>query len=172
MCRHLAETGGTDRYSQRLFDLLRDGGGSVSFAPSPLTRPGSATGRLAGGNLAVLGALISTPCDVIKPGTILFIEDIAEPIYKVERMLYTLRLNGTLASLGGLIVGQFTRYEPSRDYEHMELMIADMIAPYGYPVAFNAPIGHVSDNMPMVCGDLVTLSVSRGEVTITPTFHP
>lgn len=168
MCRHLAETGGEDHFSRRLFDILNGRDGAVTFAPSSNNRHGVATGRLAGGNLAVISALVSSPFDIIKPGTILFIEDIAEPIYKVQRMLYTLRLNGVLASLGGLIAGQFTRYEPSRDYERMERMIAEMIAPYDYPVAFNAPIGHLTDNVPMVCGDYVTLTVDKGGVTLTP----
>lgn len=172
MCRHLAETHGRDLHSQRLFDLLGGKDREVTFDASPLNRHGSATGRLAGGNLAVISALVATPYDVIRPGTILFIEDIAEPIYKVERILYALRLSGVLGRLGALIVGQFTRYEPSRDYARMETMISAMVEPYAYPVVYNAPIGHVSDNIPMVCGDYVRLTVDTGGATLSPLPEP
>ncbi len=79
---------------------------------------------------------------MLKPGRILVIEDIAEPIYKVERILHQLRLNGVLENLSGLLVGQFTEYRGDSNYTDMERMIADMTAPYGYPVALGAPFGH------------------------------
>ena len=126
----------------------------------PLNRPGKAEGLLAGGNLAVIAGLVSTPFDVIRPGTILFIEDIAEPIYKVERILYTLRLSGALGSLGGLIVGQFTDYAPDRNSPTMEAMISRMVEPFDFPVAFGFPIGHVDHNIPMTCSSEVALDVS------------
>ncbi len=123
-------------------------------------RPGLATGTLYGGNVAVLAELINTPFDIIKAGTILFIEDVAEPIYKIERILYQLKLSGVLANLSGLIVGQFTDYKPDANYENMESMIRDMTSAYNYPVAFNAPIGHVDHNVPMIESAKVTLKVN------------
>ncbi|MDE6612550.1 MAG: LD-carboxypeptidase, partial [Muribaculaceae bacterium] len=104
--------------------------------------------------------LVGTPFDIIAPGSILFIEDIAEPIYKIERILYQLRLSGVLAKLGGLIVGQFTDYKPSDDHPDMESMIRDAVADYGYPVAFNVPVGHVDHNIPLIESATVTLKVS------------
>ncbi len=125
-----------------------------------LNREGTATGKLVGGNLAVLADLIATPCDLLQPDTILFIEDIAEPIYKVERILYQLRLTGVLKSLRGLVVGQFTDYRPDRNHASMEDMIAAMIRDYDYPVAFDAPIGHVDGNMPVIESVTARLTVS------------
>ena len=134
----------------------------------PLSRQGSVRGQMIGGNLAVLAGLISTPYDMLKPGRILVIEDIAEPIYKVERILHQLRLNGVLENLSGLLVGQFTEYRGDSNYTDMERMIADMTAPYGYPVALGAPFGHVDGNLPFVEGAEVTLNVSDSITTITP----
>lgn len=62
----------------------------------------------------------------------------SEPIYKIERIFYQLRLSGVLGKVRGLIVGQFTDYKPDDNYADMETMIRDLVAPYSYPVAFNA----------------------------------
>ena len=103
---------------------------------------------------------------VDEKGNILFIEDVAEPIYKVERMLYTLRLNGTLEQIKGLIVGQFTEYKASQDYIDMYDMIEDMVSGYNFPVAYNFPVGHVDRNLPIIEGAEVELEVGRQEVRL------
>lgn len=151
--------GADDPYNAMLFAMLRGERPAYSFENSPLNRPGFAEGNLVGGNLAVLAELINTPYDLLKADNILFIEDIAEPIYKIERIMYQLRLSGVLPLLRGLIVGQFTDYKPDESYEKIEDMIRDMVAPYSYPVAFNAPIGHVDDNIPILEGARVTLKI-------------
>lgn len=161
-CRHLAENRGIDDCSQRLRDILS------GKKPWPVVAPthefavtGKAAGVLRGGNFAVLSSLISTAFDNITgtDDTILFLEDISEPIYKVERMLYTLRLNGTLSHLRGLIFGQFTNYRPTDLYETMEQMIAPLVADLGIPVAFNFPTGHVALNYPLIISRPATLAV-------------
>lgn len=158
---------GTDDPNATMFKILRGQRPDLVFqSDSTLDRPGTATGKLVGGNLAVLADLIATKYDVLSPGTILFIEDIGEPIYKIERILYQLRMTGVLPNLAGLIVGQFTEYHPDRSYETMEQMIRDMVADYQYPVAFNAPIGHVDYNMPVIENAPVTLTVGNGRTTL------
>lgn len=131
-----------------------------TFPSHQYDRQGIATGKLLGGNLAVLAELISTPYDIIQPDTILFIEDISEPIYKIERILYQLRLSGVLKNLRGLIVGQFTEYRPDANYDDMETMIRNAVSGYNFPVAFNVPIGHVDHNIPVIESAEVTLKVS------------
>ena len=143
-----------------LFRILRGERPAYTFPAHEYDRQGIAEGKLIGGNVAVLADLIDTPYDVFEPGTILFIEDVAEPIYKIERILYQLKLNGVLGKLGGLVVGQFTDYKPDDSYEHMYDMIRDMTAAYSYPVAFNVPVGHVSHNIPLIESADVTLKVS------------
>lgn len=159
MCKHIA-LGPDDEDNATFLAMLRGYRPAYEFAPDSLNRCGQASGRLLGGNLAVIAELINTPYDVIQPGTILFIEDVEEPIYKIERIMYQLRLSGVLPRLGGLIVGQFTGYHPNDSYETMERMIADMTAPYTYPVAFNVPIGHVDHNVPVIQSAEVTLTVT------------
>ena len=154
--------GPSDPDNALLFDILRGGRRPVSFPANPLDRPGIASGRLLGGNLAVLAGLIDTDYDIIRPDTVLFIEDIAEPIYKTERILYQLRLSGVWGKLAGLMVGQFTDYRADASYRTMEDMISDMTAPYSYPVAFNVPVGHVEHNVPMIESCRVTLRVGNG----------
>lgn len=152
--------GTDDPDTASLMSILAGETPCYTFPAHTYDRHGIATGRLLGGNLAVLAELISTPYDIIRPGTVLFIEDIAEPIYKVERILYQLRLNGTLGELAGLVVGQFTDYHPDGSYSDMETMINDAVAPYKFPVAFNVPVGHVPHNIPLVESATVTLKVS------------
>lgn len=159
MCKHLA-LGPDDEDNATEMAILRGYKPVYTWDADTLNRAGTASGRLLGGNLAVIAELINTPYDVIRPGTILFIEDVEEPIYKIERIMYQLRLSGVLPRLAGLVVGQFTGYRPNDSYDTMERMIADMVAPYGYPVAFNAPIGHVDHNVAVIQSAPVTLTVA------------
>lgn len=159
MAAHI-RLGADDPDNKVLLEILAGKRPVMSWEANPLDRPGVADGRLLGGNLAVLADLINTPYDIILPGTILFIEDVSEPIYKIERILYQLRIAGVLPRLAGLIVGQFTEYKPDASYKTMEQMIADMTAPYRYPVAFGVPIGHVDHNVPMIESAHVTLKVT------------
>lgn len=161
MAKHLTHENGTDIYSQQLFDILRGNHPQYNWDTHPLNKYGTVSGQLRGGNLAVLQALINTPYDVFKKDIILFIEDIGEPIYKVQRMLYQLKLSGILQSLKGLIVGQFTNYQPDANFADMETMISALVYPYDFPVTFNAPIGHVNNNVPLVIGSEITLSVTE-----------
>ncbi|MDE7387078.1 MAG: LD-carboxypeptidase, partial [Muribaculaceae bacterium] len=145
----------------KLFDILTGGSHATTWTnrTTAINHSGTATGRLVGGNLAVLDALAATPYYTPRSGDILFIEDIAEPIYKVERILWRMRLSGLLDSLGGLIIGRFTEYNPDRNYDSMEAMIADMTSHATYPVAFDAPIGHIGpDNLPILHGAIATLT--------------
>ncbi|MEG2819180.1 MAG: hypothetical protein RR868_00325 [Muribaculaceae bacterium] len=130
-------------------------------------KTGIVTGTILGGNMAVTCALASTTIDILKRDIILFIEDISEPIYKIERLLYELRLNGVLPNLKGLIVGQFTDYKPDQNGETMYEMIHRLTADYNYPIAFNFPVGHVDRNLPLIEGGVATLSVTKDSTTLT-----
>ena len=94
-----------------LRDILFGNFVSYTVGKHVLNRQGNACGTLFGGNLSVLLGLRGTPYDQIKKGDILFVEDIGERPYHLERMFYNLKLGGVLESLSGLIVGQFTGYE-------------------------------------------------------------
>lgn len=162
MARHLATTGPDDPATRMLFAMLRGTFGRIGLGYSPLSRAGCGRGPLYGGNLAVLASLASTRFNLLRRGSILFIEDIGEPAYRVERMLYELRLSGVLESLNGLIIGHFTGdSRPLGGLGPVEIA-RDLVADYGYPVAVGAPIGHLPANMPMPEGLDVTLEVGPG----------
>lgn len=168
MCKHLTEEPTGDRCTQYLRQILFGDIPQYREAPHPMNRCGEARGMLVGGNMAVLCGLIGTPYDIFRPGSVLFIEDIGEAPYKIERMLYQLKLAGRLASLSGLIVGRFTEYTENEGlggtlYE----LIWHMVEEYDYPVCFDFPVGHVADNLPLIEGSEVNFSVSKQSVDLS-----
>lgn len=167
MAKHLWLNGIDDELSDILFNILTQGElPSYHVAAHTHNRPGSATATITGGNLAVLMGLAATPFNLIKPGHIIFIEDVAEQVYQVQRLLYHLRLAGILPQLAGLVVGQFTKHR-GEETTAMVDMIAHMVAPYDYPVAFNFPIGHIARNIPIVEGTTATLEVNETGSTLS-----
>lgn len=167
MAKALADNGADNADNRALLDFLAGEGLEYSLDPSPMNRPGDATGLLVGGNLSVISDLVGTPFDVIKPRRILFIEDVNEPIYKIERMLYQLRLSGVLADLAGLIVGKFSGCAPDADFASVNNIVADLTRDYSYPVAYDIPVGHVTHNISLVCGAACSLSVGESSVEIS-----
>lgn len=160
MARHLAEE--EDFSAQSLFEILKGDVPDYSFDSHPLNRDGECSGVLRGGNLSVLMGLRGTPYDFNPRGTVLFIEDISEQPYHVERMLLNLKLGGVLEQLSGLIVGQFTNYEEDElMMKPLHQTIFDLVAEYDYPVAFNFPVGHVAQNYPLICGASVSLKIGK-----------
>lgn len=137
---------------------------------------GEAEGAIVGGNLAVLNGLAATPWDMLDPGflkgKILFLEDIGEKIYQVERMLKRLQMAGAFDSVAGIIFGQFTDYKPDRNFDSMEEMIAARIREWGVrcPVALSFPIGHTSWNFPIPEGACAKLSVNPRSTELTLTI--
>ena len=181
MAKHIATMPADDPCTEALFSMLENGGRfDYSVAPHQFNRPGKATGVLRGGNLAVLDGLVGTPYDILdlksydREDVILFLEDIAEPIYKVNRMLWRLYLSGTLHGIKGLILGQFTEYKPDANFNTMEDMINNflnrntMLLPF--PVAFNFPVGHTDINYPLTEGAKVEFEVTSSSVRLRSLF--
>lgn len=168
MCKALALREADDADNRRLFAILEGMRPVYEVSPHPFNRFGEASGRLRGGNLAVIADLIATPVSPFADpeGTILFIEDIAEPIYKVERILWQLRLMGFLDRVAGIIIGQFTDYRPDRNFPDMYTMLDAALSGVTCPVAFNFPVGHVDHNLPLLSGALATLSVTPASATL------
>lgn len=168
MAKHLTQHDRNDHCNTALHNILQGEFPVYKTEAHNLNRIGRVQGTLVGGNLAVLGGLVGTDIDLLQGDKVLFIEDIAEPIYKVERLLYNLRLSGVLPRLKGLIVGRFTQYdEPNANGETMYGMISEMVAPYDFPVAYNFPIGHIEENLPIVEGSIVDLSVTHEGVQLS-----
>ena len=165
-CRHLAQKGSDDSsyyLRKTLFGWLP----YYSIPAHPLNRFGGAMGNIIGGNLSVLSALISTPYDILKPGNILFIEDINEPLYKIERMLYMLKLSGVLGSLKALIVGRFLGCRENEKFGGtINVLIRRMVEEYDYPVCFDFPVGHGEDCYPIIEGATANLEINANGVEI------
>lgn len=140
-----------------------------SLPAHPLNRPGKTEAILRGGNLSVFYGLQGTPYAVRTDGRpVLFLEDVGERPYAIDRMMQNLRLSGMLSRLGGLVVGQFS------DYEEDPLMgatvyerIREMVEPYDYPLLFDFPAGHVERNLPLFINHPVTLEVTTDGATLS-----
>lgn len=171
MAKHLTQLGADHYCTRALIRILREGLPVEYFIPPhPLDRQGDAVGILIGGNLAVINGLAATPFDPLATQLdspkILFIEDISEAIYAVERMLIRLKLSGQLDNLAALIVGQFTEYRADRNHPDMETMISGLLDEVNYPVLFGFPAGHTDDNLPLPFGAHATLSVTSDGSTL------
>lgn len=164
---HQLSRGVNDPENIHLINILKGYYPKYEFAAHPFNHEGHAEGKIVGGNFSVLQALIGTPYDIIQPGTILFIEDVGETIYKMERMMYQLRLAGVFDKLAGLVLGRFTEYKPGENYATMEAMMHEVLKDYpDLPVAFNVPIGHVRHNFPVVESSMGILDITKEGVTL------
>lgn len=123
---------------------------------------GYASGRLVGGNLSVLSDLIATPYDIFSRGNILFVEDINEKQYKIERMFYHLKYTGVLESIKGLIVGQFVNCDSRERFLNIMELVLKFFPKKRIPICFDAPVGHISDNYPLIIGCNVEMEVAGG----------
>lgn len=121
---------------------------------SSFNRTGDVEGVLTGGNLAILSHLTGSVSEVNTDGKLLFIEDIGEHLYQIDRMMLNLKRSGKLDQLQGLIVGSFTELEDTeRPFgQTLEEIIADKVKEYDYPVCFNFPCGHQEINYTLTLG--------------------
>jgi muramoyltetrapeptide carboxypeptidase len=127
---------------------------SYTVLPSPYNRHGMAEGALAGGNLAILTHLTGSVSAVDTAGKILFLEDIGEHYYNIDRMLLNLKRAGKLDKITGLIAGGFTELQDTeRPFgQNIEDIILDKVKEYDYPVCFNFPCGHQEVNYTLRLG--------------------
>jgi muramoyltetrapeptide carboxypeptidase len=123
---------------------------------------GIAKGQLVGGNLSLIYSLSGTPFDIDTTNKILFIEDLDEYLYHIDRMMMQLKLSGKLKGLKGLIVGGMTDMKDNAIPfgKFPEDIILDAVKEYNYPVCFDFPAGHIDRNLAMYFGRLVELTVS------------
>lgn len=151
-----------------LHNLLLGQWDSVEAKSHPLNRLGQCKGTLVGGNLSILYSLSGTPYDIKTKEKILFIEDIGEQPYVVDRMMHNLKLSGKLDGLAGLIVGQFTDYEEDERFGKTVLeIVQDSVKDFHFPVAFDFPIGHITNNIPLICGAEVQLTLTKEHTLLT-----
>ncbi len=122
--------------------------------------PGLASGRLVGGNLSLVAALLGTPWAWPTDGAILFLEDVSEALYRVDRLLTQLRLAGVLSGTRGFLLGSFTE-----DADPVALL-REHLAALGKPVLAGWPAGHRQPNRALPLGARVTLDAGAGTLTL------
>lgn len=171
MCKHIATLEETDPVLQQWRRAIEGETLSYSLPPHPLNRIGTTSGVLVGGNLSVLYGLQATPFGLgplLEQHPILFIEDIAERHYHIDRMINNLRMSGVLAQISGLIVGQFTDCADDAGMgESVYQTIRRYADEYHYPLLFDFPAGHVDANYPIRLGSHITLDCKEDSTNIT-----
>lgn len=140
----------------------------ITLPAQPLNRVGKAEGQLIGGNLSLLVHTLSTPSEIDTVDKILFLEDIGEYLYHLERMLIQLARAQKLKHLAGMILGEFSqiRDQDNSFGKDVPELIADIAAPYSFPVAYNFPIGHEQHNLSLICGRQARLTVGKEMVVL------
>lgn len=134
----------------------------------PLNRQGEAVGPLVGGNLSLLAHLSGTSSEIKTKGRILFLEDVGEYLYNVDRMLYQLKRNGRLDKLAGLVIGGFSDMkDTTRPFgKSIYEIVHDIAREYDYPVCFGFPVSHGEENYALKHGMEYTLEVDAHKVTL------
>lgn len=164
MCKHLTELPEDSEMIVNWRKAIDNQPLRYEVPAHPLNRAGEIQGTLIGGNLSVLYGLQGTPYGLSMHDarcTILFIEDIAERHYHIDRMMQNLKMSGVLSQIKGLVVGQFSDCDDDPGmHESIYETIRRAVKDYDYPVLFDFPAGHVERNMPLWMGKPTTLKVS------------
>lgn len=147
---------------QSLYDALTGNLLRYDIPAHPLNRKGEVEGEIVGGNLSVLYSMMGSNSFPETDGKILFIEEVDEYIYHVDRMMHALKRAGKLAHLKALVVGGLTQIHDNSDPFGMsvEEVIADAVKDYDYPVCFGFPAGHFSDNRAVVLGRKAKIGIT------------
>ena len=159
----------TDESYDLIFNILKGKKPNYSIAKTEFNKVGAAEGTLVGGNLALIYALLGTTYSFNFKDKILFIEDIGENFYALDRMLISLDLAGVFRNIKGLIIGGMTNmgdekenksYEESFD-QFAYKIISERISKYDFPTAFGFPNGHIFDTRPLIIGANIKMKVAE-----------
>lgn len=174
MAKELAASG-FPRFSERYFwnafatesRLFSDWGAGRPGTPLKTLVEGQCEGRLAGGNLSVLTSTIGTPYEVDARGAILFLEEVNEKPYRIDRMLNQLRLSGKLAEARGILLCRFTGCEARSGRDRsLEAIFSEYFRTLGVPVLANYPAGHIEDQATLPMGSLVRLDATAQKLVL------
>ena len=160
---------GENEFIQALHKAITGKKAKYSCAANPFNKNGSAAGELVGGNLSLLAHITGTPSDIKTKNKILFIEDIGEQLYNIDRMLYQLKRSGKLDKLAGLIIGGFTDMKDTdRPFgKTVYEIIQEIVAEYDYPVAYGFPVSHGTENYALKIGVNYSLKVGKNKTQLS-----
>lgn len=152
-----------------LFDVLYGKLPDYEFEQHPLNRPGTAEGILTGGNLSVLYSLLGSRSFPETDGKILFLEDLDEYLYHIDRMMMGLKRAGKLTNLAGLLIGGMTDMNDNAVPfgKTAGEIVRDAVDEYGYPVCFGFPAGHIADNRTLIMGGKVRMGADGENCSVT-----
>lgn len=161
--------GVTDESYDLTFDILKGKLPKYSIAKNDFNKNGKAEGELVGGNLALIYALLGTPYSFNFKDKILFIEDVGEHFYALDRMLMSLDLAGVFRNIKGLVIGGMTNMGDEKDNKNYEesfdelayKIISERIAKYDFPTVFGFPNGHIYDNRPLIIGGNIKVEIKE-----------
>ena len=152
-----------DETLHTMVNALFGKGITYTYPKSGLSRDGKAEGILTGGNLSILSSLTGSVSEPDTTGKILFLEDVDEYLYHIDRMMMTLKRAGKLEKLKGMIVGGMTRMNDNviPFGKTAGSIIADVVKEYKFPVCFDFPAGHQDPNLALIMGRKVSLNVGK-----------
>jgi len=142
---------------------------SYKFKSSKHNRTGESTGQIVGGNLSIVYSMLSSNTDLDMNGKVLFIEDVGEALYHIDRMMISLKRAGYFKNCRGLIVGDFRlkKNEGNTFGKTLEEIILEAVEGTNFPVIFDFPAGHIDDNRAIILGSYVDLKVTEKKIRIT-----
>ncbi len=154
---------------QTLKDFIFGKNIHYAIKASKYNKWGVATAPIVGGNLTMLHCQLDTKSDVSWKDKILFIEEVAEPLYHLDRIMVHLKRSKRLKGLKGLVVGHFTEMKDGEPTfgKSVEEIILNAVKEYHFPVLFQFPAGHDTPNMPLALGKVVHLDVQPGKVNFS-----
>lgn len=145
---------------QRLREFLFGKISSYRLPPHPFNKEGLIKAELTGGNLTLLHCLRSTSLECKRQSPVLFIEDVGENLYAIDRMLQSLKLSEKFERLQGLIVGHFSEMKGLDFGKNADEIIRNLVEEYNYPVCFGFPAGHTGQNFPLIMGATIEMEVT------------
>ena len=156
-------------YVQSLHTVLMGKSSKYTVDPHVYNRQGTAKAPLVGGNLSLMAHITGTSSDIETKGKILFLEDVGEHIYNIDRMMHQLKRTGKLDKLAGLIYGGFTDIrDTDRPFgESVHDVLRHIVEEYKYPVCFDFPVSHGKENYALKIGAPYTLKVTKNSVILS-----
>ncbi len=135
---------------------------------SKYNRVGTASGELVGGNLTMLHTMLGSKTSIDTSGKILFIEEIGEYKYHIDRMLQSMKRAGYFDECAGVLVGDMSKLRKNTTLwgSSIEQLILDALSEYDFPIAFNMPAGHEKDNRAMILGRTIEMKVGKEQSTV------